>query len=146
MKFDKKLVNIIHDQDGLVIALFSDGSQETGNLLVGCDGSRSIVRNFLVGEELGKPTNIDLAMINHATGGYTAEQAVLLRKYHPIGKIAYHPDYHGNFLLTGTFIFRFCDISKLRQGKTSPRLLQPRETRRMEISNPTLLVGASLSR
>lgn len=93
----------------MAIASFSDGSQETGNLVVGCDGSRSIVRNFLVGEDLGKPTDIDLGMINHAVGGYTAEQAVLLRKYHPIGKIAYHPDYHGNFLLTGTFTLEDCN-------------------------------------
>ncbi|KUL86963.1 hypothetical protein ZTR_05766 [Talaromyces verruculosus] len=98
--FEKKLVSITHDEHGLVTASFSDGTQDTGNLLLGCDGSRSIVRNFLVGEELGKPTDIDLTMINHAAGGYTAEQAVLLRKYHPIGKIAYHPDYYGNFLLT----------------------------------------------
>lgn len=72
-------------------------------MLIGCDGSRSKVRSFLVGEELAKPTDIDLTMMNHAAGGYTAEQAILLRKYHAIGKIAYHPDYYGNFLLTGTF-------------------------------------------
>ncbi|KAE8551371.1 hypothetical protein TMatcc_001314 [Talaromyces marneffei ATCC 18224] len=98
--FEKKLVSIKHDQDGLVTASFSDGSQETASLLIGCDGSRSKVRSFLVGEELAKPTDIDLTMMNHAAGGYTAEQAILLRKYHAIGKIAYHPDYYGNFLLT----------------------------------------------
>uniref|UniRef100_A0A093USH3 Zeaxanthin epoxidase, chloroplastic n=1 Tax=Talaromyces marneffei PM1 TaxID=1077442 RepID=A0A093USH3_TALMA len=100
LQFEKKLVSIKHDQDGLVTASFSDGSQETASLLIGCDGSRSKVRSFLVGEELAKPTDIDLTMMNHAAGGYTAEQAILLRKYHAIGKIAYHPDYYGNFLLT----------------------------------------------
>ncbi|EED15660.1 monooxygenase, putative [Talaromyces stipitatus ATCC 10500] len=99
MMFEKKLVSIAHGEDGLITASFSDGSEETGNLLVGCDGSRSKVREHLVGEELGKPTDIGMTMINHAAGGYTAEQALLLRKYHPIGKIAYHPDYYGNFLL-----------------------------------------------
>lgn len=65
------------------------------------------MREYLVGEELAKPTDIGMNMINHAAGGYTAEQALLLRKYHPIGKIAYHPDYYGNFLLTGMYIHHF---------------------------------------
>lgn len=59
------------------------------------------MRDSLVGEDFGKPTDIDMTMINHAAGGYTADQALLLRKYHPIGKLAYHPEYYGNFLLTG---------------------------------------------
>lgn len=117
VQFEKKLVGITHDQTGFVTASFSDGSQESGHLLVGCDGSRSKVREFLVGEKLAKPSDIGMTMINHTAEGYTGEEALLLRKYHQIGKIAYHPDYYGNFLLTGTYGRVFPSSSKLKSQR-----------------------------
>lgn len=40
-------------------------------------------------------------MINHVVSGFTREQALLLRAYHPILKLAYDPDIQGIFLLGG---------------------------------------------
>lgn len=42
-----------------------------------------------------------MTIINHAFTGYTAEQALLLRKYHPVATCFYDPNIHGIFLLTG---------------------------------------------
>ncbi|QKX59694.1 uncharacterized protein TRUGW13939_06834 [Talaromyces rugulosus] len=98
IQFEKKLVDIVITQSG-VVASFSDGTQYSGDLLVGCDGSHSKVREYLVGADLAKPVDIDLTMINHAVSGYTASQAHLLRKYHPIGKLGYDPQIYGIFLL-----------------------------------------------
>ncbi|CRG89130.1 hypothetical protein PISL3812_06166 [Talaromyces islandicus] len=98
IQFGKKLVDITTTETG-VVASFSDGTQYSGDLLVGCDGPHSKVRQYLVGAELAKPADIDLVMINHAVGGYSASQARVLRKYHPIGKLGYDPHIHGIFLL-----------------------------------------------
>lgn len=81
-------------------ATFEDGTTETGNLIVGCDGSRSKVREYLVGAEAAKPFDTGMTMINHAASVYTAEEALLLRKYHPVAVCGYTPDVHGIFLIT----------------------------------------------
>ncbi|KEF61158.1 uncharacterized protein A1O9_02723 [Exophiala aquamarina CBS 119918] len=83
-----------------VTATFEDGSTERGHLLVGCDGSRSKVRDYLVGSEATKPFDTGMTIINHAFTGYTAEQALLMRKYHPVATCFYDPNVDGIFLLT----------------------------------------------
>jgi len=62
----------------------------TGSLLVGCDGSRSITRHFLVGKEAAQPSQMDLAMFNFPCK-FDAETAKLIRKQHPIFFNSYHP-------------------------------------------------------
>ncbi len=90
----------------IVTATFEDGSTEQGQLIVGCDGSRSKVREYLVGSEATKPFNTGMTLINHAVDGYTAEQALLLRKCHPIATCFYDPEVDGIFLLTSMkFLF-----------------------------------------
>lgn len=81
-------------------AKFEDGTEEQGDFVVGTDGSRSKVREFLVGAEKTKPVNTGMTIINHAGSGYTAEQARLMRSYHPISQCGYDPDIRGIFLLT----------------------------------------------
>lgn len=55
IQWNKRLV-VVEDKDDQVIAHFEDGSCAAGDLLVGCDGSGSIVREFLLskyGNSLG---------------------------------------------------------------------------------------------
>ena len=82
---------------------FRDGTTETGNMVIGCDGSHSRVREFLVGPEAAELDPVGLTMINFPIGGFTVEEARLLQTRHPIFKIAAHPDKPGNGILAGTF-------------------------------------------
>ncbi|EJU02892.1 FAD/NADP-binding domain-containing protein [Dacryopinax primogenitus] len=50
MHFSKKLVDVKQDGDK-VHAVFEDGTEAQGDLLVGCDGLHSAVRNVLFGKE-----------------------------------------------------------------------------------------------
>lgn len=86
---------------GRVTAKFRDGTLDTGDLVVGCDGSHSIVREFLVGSEAAKLQPLDLTMINFPLGNYTADEARLLQTLHPVFKIAAHPERPGNAILAG---------------------------------------------
>ena len=96
----KKRLSSISSTGTSVTATFEDGTQERGDFIVGTDGSRSKVREFLVGAEKTKPTNTGMTIINHAASGYTAEQARLMRQYHPIAQCGYDPNIRGIFLLT----------------------------------------------
>ena len=80
---------------------FEDGTEEGGHMIIGADGSRSKVRQFLVGEEKAKPEDLPYTMVNFSAGKYTAEQVALLRTVHPIVKLAHHPENRGSALLAG---------------------------------------------
>lgn len=82
-----------------------DGTAATGNMAIGCDGSHSCVREFLVGHEQAQLESVDLTMINYPKSGYTAEEARLLQTLHPVFKIAAHPNQPGNGMLACMLIF-----------------------------------------
>jgi len=67
-----------------VTAAFEDGSKVSGNMLVGCDGAKSYVRELLLGDK-AKLTEAPVKIINF-TQSYTAEQALHVRSLHPIYK------------------------------------------------------------
>ena len=90
-------------KDDLVTAEFEDGTRESGHMLIGCDGSHSRVREFLVGHEAAQLEDTGHTMINHAATHYSPEQAHLLRTVHPILKLAWHPELPGGSLLAGTY-------------------------------------------
>jgi len=88
------------DDSGVEVS-FADGTSERGTVLIGCDGSRSPVRSFLVGKEAARLQPVDLTMINFPLDGYIAEEAALLQTMHPVFKIATHPTRPGNAILAG---------------------------------------------
>ncbi|KAF7511915.1 hypothetical protein GJ744_003148 [Endocarpon pusillum] len=97
IQYGRKLVSIHKEFPGRVTACFEGDFKAVGSNLIGCDGSRSRVREFLVGTENARPIGTDISILNFPYS-YTAEQARELRGVHPIIKIAYHPE-HGNVYL-----------------------------------------------
>ncbi|KAL8725151.1 MAG: hypothetical protein Q9166_007526 [cf. Caloplaca sp. 2 TL-2023] len=100
-EFGKNLHKVSVNSDSVSVT-FRDGTAETGSIAIGCGGSHSMLREFLVGHEAAQLEPVDLTMINYPKGGYTAEQARLLQKLHPVLKLAAHPDKPGNGQLAST--------------------------------------------
>ncbi|OAL36801.1 hypothetical protein AYO20_03856 [Fonsecaea nubica] len=89
VQYGKRLASVSVSGDTST-AVFEDGSSTSGSLLVGCDGSHSTVRKFLVGEELAKEEYMDIQMFN-VSCTFSKETAEYLRSIHPIFKHSYHP-------------------------------------------------------
>lgn len=51
VQFGKRVTHVEQDDDG-VSALFEDGSKAQGDLLIACDGTHSIVRNYVLGRSV----------------------------------------------------------------------------------------------
>lgn len=97
--FGKRLQRIeVRDKD--IEVGFEDGTCATGSLVIGADGSQSKVREFLVGPDAAQLEDVGLTMINFPYSGYTPEQAHLLRSWHPIVQLCYHPGGGGSLLAT----------------------------------------------
>jgi len=99
IRFNKRLANITYSDDGkLVTAHFDDGTSSTGCILIGADGARSAVRKLIVkaGPTAAECNRLPIcATFIHAR--YTAEQAIALRKHHPLYLAAIHPGGYFSF-------------------------------------------------
>lgn len=84
--------------------MFDDGSLASGDIAIGCDGSHSKVREFLVGHDAAQLESVDLTMINFPKGAYTQDEARLLQTVLPVFKIAAHPTVPGNSIIGGKYI------------------------------------------
>jgi 2-polyprenyl-6-methoxyphenol hydroxylase-like FAD-dependent oxidoreductase len=92
IKYNKRLKDILFELDGeSVTAVFEDGAHVSGRLLVGTDGSRSTVRNILLGPEKALLTRLPFSA-TFVQASYTREQALFLRSFHPLYIAADHPD------------------------------------------------------
>lgn len=93
IRFNKRLTYITYSSDRkLVTAHFDDGASTTGRIIIGTDGARSTVRQLIVcaGPEAAESRRLPVCA-TFIQARYTAEQAVELRKHHPLYLASIHP-------------------------------------------------------
>jgi 2-polyprenyl-6-methoxyphenol hydroxylase-like FAD-dependent oxidoreductase len=83
VQFDKSLSQI-STAAGCVTATFTDGSHAKGNLLIGADGTKSIVRQFLFGAEEAAliPSHVVMSAVIRTLSKETAVKLAALRPIH----------------------------------------------------------------
>lgn len=98
----KVLVKVEVGVDEKVTVHFSDGTDATGDILVGCDGARSKVRDFLLGADKARVKTLPYEAY-FANPRYSADVALKMCELHPIHTTAIHPD--GMFCWLGRMLF-----------------------------------------
>lgn len=93
VRWNKKLVGIsfANDRKDGLTATFEDGEQIEATMVIGADGARSRIRNLLVGPEAAVNARLPYAA-SFIQAKYTREQALFLRKFHPLFLASPHPD------------------------------------------------------
>jgi 2-polyprenyl-6-methoxyphenol hydroxylase-like FAD-dependent oxidoreductase len=92
IQYNKRLSNISYAKDGnSVTAHFGDGTSATGSMLVGADGARSMTRQLLLGPERGAINRIPFSA-TFVQCKFSTEQALFLRKFHPLFLASAHPE------------------------------------------------------
>ncbi|PVH89150.1 FAD/NAD(P)-binding domain-containing protein [Cadophora sp. DSE1049] len=90
IKWGKKVASIVTGTD-TVTATFTDGTSETGNLLIGCEGAHSLTREFLLGpkeaELLLSPCVASVIITK-----ISKQASIDLRALHPRYTITFHPN------------------------------------------------------
>ncbi|KAF2253093.1 putative monooxygenase [Trematosphaeria pertusa] len=96
---NKRLSDVTSATDGAsVTAHFADGTTATGRLLIGADGARSTTRQCLLGPQIGAINRLPYAA-TFVQRKFPKEQALYLRKFHPLYLACAHPD--NNFAFFG---------------------------------------------
>lgn len=90
MQWGKKVKDYETGATGVTLT-FTDGTKETGNLVIGAEGAHSPTRAFLLGPEEAKLLQSPIvASVTIARLG--REAAIELRKLHPRYVISFHPN------------------------------------------------------
>ena len=115
-QYGKRLSTISRSSDTeTVTAIFEDGSEATGNLLIGADGSRSKVREYLLGPEKAGLQPLPLLGCM-ALRTLPADLAIKIRKeQNGLAHVAHHPLGYCSFM-----------SSESMQGSDHCRLRVPR--------------------
>ncbi|KAF2825514.1 FAD/NAD(P)-binding domain-containing protein [Ophiobolus disseminans] len=77
--------------DGRVEVVFGDGTRVLGDVLVGCDGAKSKVRESVVGVEDAGLTDVPISMFNFPYK-FEAGLAVRVRGLNPLFSMSIHPE------------------------------------------------------
>ena len=94
VRWGKAVSDVTYSADGNTVTVhFSDGTNDTGTMLIASDGPHSTVRKLLVGAEKAEVTPTDFATSMCFTK-HTREQALFLRAHphHPLYQVAPHPN------------------------------------------------------
>ncbi|KAK7990523.1 hypothetical protein PG990_014803 [Apiospora arundinis] len=91
-----KVLHKIQEDGNTVTAIFTDGTQETGDLLIGAEGAHSLTREYLVGKEEAQliPSEV---VASFSLTKLDKEISLSLRNVHPRYCVLFHPN--------GTFAF-----------------------------------------
>jgi 2-polyprenyl-6-methoxyphenol hydroxylase-like FAD-dependent oxidoreductase len=93
VRYSKALRTVTFSPDNKgVTAHFTDGSAVEGDIIIGADGPRSTVRELLLGQELAKPTALDLLALGAVVEYSDAKKAKHVRSGDPITCFSYCPD------------------------------------------------------
>ncbi|KAI5924734.1 hypothetical protein F4810DRAFT_709309 [Camillea tinctor] len=88
--FGKRLERLVYGEDGATVtAHFSDGTKDTGRLVVGADGAQSTVRGLLVAAAALRRLPFGATFVN---ASFKREKALWLRSFHPVLSTVLHPD------------------------------------------------------
>ncbi|KAF2713405.1 FAD/NAD(P)-binding domain-containing protein [Pleomassaria siparia CBS 279.74] len=77
--------------DGKVVCVFTDGTEAKGDIVVGCDGAKSRVREQICGKEKAMLTEVPLSMFNF-TAKFEADLAKYIRGRNALFVTSIHPD------------------------------------------------------
>lgn len=97
IRYGKKLQDITYSADGrMATAYLEDGTSASARLIIGADGARSTLRKLLIGPEHGVVRRLPYCA-TFVYAKYTAEQALYLRKWHPLYLGGINPSGHYGF-------------------------------------------------
>jgi len=91
----RELASIEQTPDEKMHVHLKDGGVISGDVVIGADGARSRVREYLVGPRDNQLTDIPMSMFNF-TSKVGAETAKKIRALNPLFVTAFHPD-NGNY-------------------------------------------------
>jgi 2-polyprenyl-6-methoxyphenol hydroxylase-like FAD-dependent oxidoreductase len=103
VQYGKEVADVIEEGEDRVRVVFKDGTEVVGDVVIGCDGARSRVRECICGEEQAQLKTVPLSMLNF-TSQFTAEQSLYLRKLNPLFITSIHPD-HGTMFWISSKLF-----------------------------------------
>ena len=92
IRYNQRLSDVTYAQDGRSVAAhLTDGTSVHGRMLVGADGARSTIRQCLLGPERAAINRIPYAA-TFVQAKFSREQALFLRKFHPLFLGSAHPE------------------------------------------------------
>jgi hypothetical protein len=104
IRYSKNISGLEYGADGHgITAYFVDGTHVEGDIVVGADGPRSVVRNELLGKEVAAAESSNLVCFLTTLKYADAEQARHVRSGNPIFCAAYNPAGLMNFI-SGEFM------------------------------------------
>lgn len=113
VQYGKKVVRayVIEDasshDDGRVKVEFQDGDHAIGDVVVGSDGAKSLLRESIVGFEASQLTTVPVNLINFPYK-FDAELALQIRAYNKIFLNSIHPDHGTMYWLSSTLFSLTC--------------------------------------
>lgn len=91
IRYSHRFESISYSADGKFATVhFSNNTAIKASLIIGADGARSAVRSHLLGPELGAARTLPYSA-TFVQARYSAEQALFLRKFHPLYLASVNP-------------------------------------------------------